>query len=191
MTSFVIIGHRATTSGDFSLNDMPGGAGRMDILCRCVNATFFLSHDLRRDTVCYLILSGGPDPEKTVRFTGETVRYLNPDERSAGSLIKKALAHPCTDRFTESTRGVEVRWGGLARLLEEVPCAVLDEHGADIRSAPALPSGFLLSDHQNFTEEELNLINTLPRYSAGPKCMHADHTITVVLNELDRREANQ
>ncbi len=191
MTSFVIIGHRATTSGDFSLNDMPGAAGRMDILCRCVNTTFFLSHDLRRDTVCYLILSGGPDPEKTVRFTGETVRYLNPDERSAGSLIKKALAHSCTDQFTESTWGVEVRWGGLARLLEEVPCAVLDEHGEDIRTAPALPSGFLLSDHQNFTDEELHLISTLPRYSVGPKCLHADHTITVVLNELDRREANQ
>jgi tRNA (pseudouridine54-N1)-methyltransferase len=25
------------------------------------------------------------------------------------------------------------------------------------------------------------------RYSVGPKCLHADHTITLVHNELDRR----
>ena len=93
MLRFAVIGHKAVTTPDFSLNDMPGGAGRMDVLCRCINASFFLSHDLRRNTECFLILKGGEhaDPANTItlRFSGEKIKSLNPDERSAGALIKK------------------------------------------------------------------------------------------------------
>ena len=41
---------------------------------------------------------------------------------------------------------------------------------------------------KNFTEEEKEMIKELPVVSAGPKIMHADHTITVILNEIDRRD---
>ena len=189
MKRFAVVGHRAATSGTFSLNDLPGSAGRMDILCRCINSSFFLSHDLRRDVECYLILYGEPDPPKTVLFSGSTLRYLSPDERSSAALIKKALSIPCGDEFRESTPGVSVRRGGLARLLSEIPFAVLDEAGEDIRSASVLPDAYLLSDHQNFTGEEEEMLEGLERYSVGPLSLHADHTITVLLNEMDRRES--
>jgi tRNA (pseudouridine54-N1)-methyltransferase len=189
MKRFAIVGHLAATSGTFSLNDLAGSAGRMDVLCRCINSSFFLSHDLRRDVECYLILCGEPGPEKTVLFRGSEVRYLSPDERSSAALIKKALSIPCGDEFRESTPGVYVRRGGLARLLAEIPFAVLDEEGEDIRTAPALPESYLLSDHHNFTPEEQDLIAGYPRYSVGPRSLHADHTITVLLNEMDRRES--
>jgi tRNA (pseudouridine54-N1)-methyltransferase len=188
MKRFAAVGHRARTAGDFSLNDMPGGAGRLDILCRCVNSAFFLSHDLRRDVECYLVLLGEPNPPKTILFRGEELKYLNPDERSAGSLIKKALAFPCGDEFLESTKGVYVRYGDLARLLEEFPFALLDEDGEDIRDLGRVPKCLLMSDHQNFTQEEWDLLEDLPRVSVGPRALHADHTITIVLNEMDRRE---
>jgi len=187
MVAIAVVGHLARSDGDFSLNDMPGGAGRMDILCRCVNASFFLSHDLRRDAECYLILEGPPCPPKTVLIRGSEVRYLNPDERSAGSLIKKALDAPCGDEFRESTRGVHVRKGGLGRLLAEHSFSVLDEAGEDIRAAGELPEAVLLSDHQNFPEKEMELIRNLPKYSVGPRSLHADHAITILLNEIDRR----
>ncbi|MFZ2411418.1 MAG: tRNA (pseudouridine(54)-N(1))-methyltransferase TrmY, partial [Candidatus Methanoperedens sp.] len=108
MKSLIIIGHKAVTV-PFSLNDLPGAAGRMDILCRCVNAALFLSHDLRRDVRVYLILKGEPAPPKLIRFDGAAVRYLSPDERSAASLIKKALEKNVQDFWTESTPGVSVR----------------------------------------------------------------------------------
>ncbi|MDO9540097.1 MAG: tRNA (pseudouridine(54)-N(1))-methyltransferase TrmY [Methanocalculus sp.] len=185
MRRFAIIGHRAVTDPGFSLNDMPGSAGRMDVLCRCVNASFFLSHDLRRDVECYLILKDGM--ETTILFKGETVRSLNPDERSAGALIKKALAKTCGSEFVESSPGVFIRRGGLDRLLSEFSFAILDESGADIRGMDNLPENLLLSDHQNFTEAEEELIAPLPRVSVGPLVLHADHTITVYQNEVDRR----
>jgi tRNA (pseudouridine54-N1)-methyltransferase len=188
MICFATIGHTAVTDGNFSLNDMPGSGGRMDLLCRCVNAAFFLSHDLRRDVRCYLVLLGEPNPPKTILISGKDVRYLSPDERSAGALIKKALSIPCGTIFRESSPGVSVRHGGLGELLADHAFALLDEGGTDIRTEHSLPDAFLLSDHHNLSEEEHVLIRTCPRYSVGPRSLHADHTITVLLNELDRRE---
>ena len=187
MTSFAIIGHLARTDGDFALNDLPGSGGRMDILCRCVNTSFFLSHDLRRDVNCYLILCGKPVPPKTIRFSGNALRSLSPDERSAGALIKKALAMPSGSIFRDAAPGVSVRKGGLAQLMTEHTFGVLDEKGNDIRVAGEIPDAFLLSDHLNFTEDEELQVKLCPRYSVGPACIHADHTITIVNNELDRR----
>jgi len=185
---FIITGHKATTSGEFSLNDMPGSAGRMDVLCRSVNSCFFLSHSLREDVWCYLILLGEPNPPITILIKGNEVKRLNPDERSTGALIKKALTLPCGEKFRKSTPGVYIRKGGLKTLLEEIDVTILDENGEDIRDIQNVPDSYLLSDHLNFTDEETELIIDLPKISAGPKVMHADHTITVILNEFDRRK---
>ena len=65
---------------------------------------------------------------------------------------------------------------------------LLDEGGADIRELNGRPDAWLLSDHVDFFPEEAALVADLPRVSVGPKVLHADHTITVVLNELDRSE---
>ncbi|MDY7081623.1 MAG: tRNA (pseudouridine(54)-N(1))-methyltransferase TrmY, partial [Halobacteria archaeon] len=78
MRKFVVLGHTAPTEPDFTLNDLPGSAGRLDVLCRCVNSSFFLSHSLREDVRLYLVLQG----EITLRFEGRELQHLNPDERS-------------------------------------------------------------------------------------------------------------
>ncbi len=187
MTAFAIVGHLARTDGNFSINDLPGSGGRMDVLCRCVNAGLFLSHDLRRDVDCYLVLLGPPSGPKTVKFSGASVRSLSPDERSAAALIKKVIDVPCGSEFREVADGVSIRKGGLERLISEMPFAVLDETGEDIRKVKDLPGAFLLSDHLNFSDTENELVKDCPRYSVGPKCLHADHTITVLHNERDRR----
>jgi len=189
MKRIAVLGHHATNSGDFSLNDLPGGAGRMDVLCRCVSSSLFLSHGMRRDVEVYLVLLGPPRPPVTLLFSGERIRSLNPDERSAGSLIKMALAIPRGDEFRESTPGVAVRRGGLARLLAEHPFSVLDEGGVDLRKAAEIPENVLLSDHLNFTEEEAELVSGCPAYSVGPLSLHANCAISLLLNEHDRRSA--
>jgi len=189
MTSFAIVGHTATTDGTFSLNDLSGGAGRMDVLCRCVNASLFLSHSLRRDSECFLILQGKPGAPRTICFSGSSIRSLNPDERSPAALIKKALALPCGSEFRNAADGVAVRKSSLSRLLSEGAFAVLDENGTDIRKTDALPSAFLLSDHLSFTPEEEDLLAGCPRFSVGPSVLHAEHAILILLNEIDRRAA--
>ncbi len=191
MKDFIIIGHRAVTA-PFSLNDLPGAAGRMDILCRCVNAALFLSHDLRRDVRLYLVLKGEPAPSKIIRFDGNEVRYLSPDERSAASLIKKALEKKAQEFWTESTPGVSIRKGDLKDLLAELDKKViyLREDGEDFRGKKFEEPLFVLGDHMGMTEEEEKIIEGSEHeiISVGPLSLHADHCIVLLNNEMDRAE---
>jgi len=189
MRTFAVAGHLAPTGDGFTLDDLPGSAGRLDILCRCVNAALSLSHGLRRDAEIHLVLLGPPSPPKDLLIRGDSVRSLSPDERSTAALIRKALALPVGEVFRESTPGVMVRRGGLAGLASGGGYAVLSETGGDMRAARSLPAGFILSDHMDFSDSEETALAGLPRISVGPKVLHADHAITVLQNELDRREA--
>ncbi|MCL7414107.1 MAG: tRNA (pseudouridine(54)-N(1))-methyltransferase TrmY [ANME-2 cluster archaeon] len=206
MREFIVVGHKAVTDGQFSLNDLPGSAGRMDIMCRCVNSALFLSHDLRRDTIIYLVLLGAPGPPKIVRFSGRDVRYLNPDERSSGSLIKKALELKAAVRWKESTPGVWVRQGGLKDVLAELNLDTegivsglyyLHEDGTDIRGEMEgtlyQRTIFILGDHEGMTaDEEHIIVNAGARsLNVGPFSLHADHCIIVVNNELDRKNVRK
>ena len=116
MRTFIVVGHKATTSPNFSLEDIPGTSGRLDILCRAVTAAFMLSHGIRKDVCVYLVLLGGEVP-KTIQLRGETLRHLNPDERTTAALLKKALAVPAEPRWAMSTTGIFVRTGGLAEAI--------------------------------------------------------------------------
>ncbi|MDF1533794.1 MAG: tRNA (pseudouridine(54)-N(1))-methyltransferase TrmY [Methanosarcinaceae archaeon] len=195
MREFLIIGHKAVTSGNFSLNDMPGAAGRMDILCRCTSAALFLSHDMRRDVHVHLLLLGEPYPQKIVRFDGESLRYLNPDERSSGALIKKALEKEVGDMEVKSTPGVWVRHGGLGTLLDEFvgkrrKIVYLREDGEDIRDIVGSlgDAVFIMGDHNGVTEEEEALIVGAGAMvvNVGPLSLHSEHCVTLINNELDR-----
>jgi tRNA (pseudouridine54-N1)-methyltransferase len=189
MRNFIVVGHKATTTPNFSLEDIPGTSGRLDILCRAVTAAFVLSHGIRKDVCVYLVLLGGEIP-KTIRLVGETLRHLNPDERTTAALLKKALALPATAEWAMSTSGIFVRTGNLTELLaylKDVKLIYLREDGADIRSLDtgslSGEAAFILGDHTGMTPEEEALIEQAGAkvVSLGPTSLHADHCI-VLLN---------
>jgi tRNA (pseudouridine54-N1)-methyltransferase len=91
MRNFIIVGHRAVTYPPFSLNDLPGTGGRVDILARSINVAFLLSHGMREGVEVTTVLLGPEDPPKNIRFIGTELKYLNPDERSTGALSRNAL----------------------------------------------------------------------------------------------------
>ena len=94
---FVIVGQKATASPEFSLTDIPGTSGRLDVLLRCLRAALLVSHGLRRDTVVYLVLLGGPLAPRVLRVDGRHVRFIRPDERMLAITVQKALARSATD----------------------------------------------------------------------------------------------
>ena len=163
----------------------------MDLLCRVVASSLFLSHGIREDTTCDIMLLGPPHPGRIIRFDGSALRSLSPDERNIASAIKRALAIPTGKTFREAGPGLLTRKGTLADQLAEKHYAVLDESGTDIRKVASgdLPDAFLLSDNRNFTEDEMDSVRELPKYSLGPAIVHADHAIVLILNEIDRRRS--
>ena len=198
MKDFIIIGNKAVTGGKISLNDLPGSAGRMDVLCRCVTSALFISFGMRRDINVHLVLKGEPGPEKIVRFYGETMRSLNPDERSSGSLIQKAFLIDADGSEKQSTPGVFVRTGNLSVLLDEFkerPLFYLKEDGEDILSAVQTETAgllnngvFILGDNQGvFEDDEAAIENAgAAKLSVGPISLLTSQCITLILNALDR-----
>jgi len=94
-------------------------------VCRCVQATFFLSHVLRKDA--QLLIFDGAD--KGIMMNGERLKYLGPDERSTAILIMKALEtrKEHNRSFCESTPGIFVGCN-----LEECILKIIEEEKADV-----------------------------------------------------------
>lgn len=189
MRRFIVVGHEAVTTPKFGLDDLAGATGRLDVLLRCVNSAFMLSHGLREETELHLVLQGPPGPPTVLRLAGAELRHLNPDERSTAALVRKALARR---REGRSSPGLYVAFQGFEALLRTFAGSLvcLREDGEDLRGAALPPDpAFLLSDHRDFTREEAEAIGALeaPVVSVGPRALHADHCIVLVHNELDRR----
>src|SRR2546428_13354912 len=120
MRRFIIVGHRASTSPEFPLDDLAGGAGRMDLLLTAANAALLVSHDLRRDSEGTPILLGPPDPPRTIRLEGARLQSLGPDLRANAGLVRNALAHGGRVE-RETSPGVFVARRGVAEGLEGGP----------------------------------------------------------------------
>lgn len=195
MRRFVVIGHRAVTSGKFNLNDLCGSAGRLDVLLRCINSAFFLSHDLRRDVELYLILQGEPNPPKTIRLVGNELKYLNPDERSTAALIRNALMKKIDKDEKMSTPGIYVSKYGFEDVIGELVkisrIVYLREDGKEFAPSKEKDYTFVLSDDKDMEErEEAIILKHEPDIvSLGPKSYHSDHCILLVNNTIDRFDA--
>jgi tRNA (pseudouridine54-N1)-methyltransferase len=215
MRRFLVLGHLAPVRPDFHLNDLPGGAGRIDVLCRAMGAALLLSHGIRSDVEAILLLRDSV----RIRIAGDRVKRLNPDERSTAALIRRALrvfseASVVSDpgvasdaagsevsgearhKETQSTPGIFVSRCTLSGILDEWlergdSPIVLHEDGVDAETYvfPSRPA-FILSDHTDFTAEEERLLSDFPRVSLGPTSLHTSQAITIVHYLLDRQSGD-
>ena len=191
MRRFLIVGHRASTDPMFSLDDLAGAAGRMDILLNAANAALHLAHDLRRDVEVGLLLLGPPHPPQLVRFEGFRLRNYQPDIRSNAALVRRALVDPARIE-RESSPGVFGSQANFEEALDRFgPVFVYaKEGGKDIREA-SLPADatFVFSDNQDLMEAEERVLTERGALvvGLGPLALHTDHAIAILQNELDRR----
>jgi tRNA (pseudouridine54-N1)-methyltransferase len=197
---FVVIGQQATASPDFSLLDLPGTSGRLDVLLRCLRAALLVSHGLRRDTIVYLVLQGGPDAPRVLRVDGSEIRFVRPDERALALLVQKALGRelPAAERnaFVTIRPGLARASGDLEAVLADlgpraVTSYVLEEDGRDVRGLPLADDDVVVfvGDNHGFdaaTRARIDLLGATA-IGIGPISLHADDAITVICNELDRR----
>lgn len=184
--TFVVVAHEATAE-DFSLNDL-AGSGRLDLMCRCVNAAFLTSHGLRRDVRLYLVFD-----DVTVWFEGSTLQGLNPDERSIAGLLRNAFERKddvVGMQEVEARPGVHVSRWSLDDVLESAEGSVLELHEDGVPVSEVAPPAnpiFVLSDHREFTEGERGVLGErrMERVRLGPRTIHSDHAVSVAHNWLD------
>ena len=121
MRRFAIIGHRAMSQGKLPLNDMAGGAGRMDVLVRALMASLMTSHGFRKDTEVVLHLQGGPGPNRRIRIDGAAVKGIHAEERSVAGQIAKILKEisPPKGRWIERSKGIWDSRGDLQDTLQD------------------------------------------------------------------------
>ncbi|MFP3908381.1 MAG: tRNA (pseudouridine(54)-N(1))-methyltransferase TrmY [Archaeoglobaceae archaeon] len=193
MRAFLVVGNKAVTQ-PFNLNDLPGSAGRMDILCRCVAQALFYSHGVRRNSEIYLLLMGG-EPSKAVRIVGNEVKYMSPDERNIAGLLRKALRNDQKE-WKRSTPGIYSCVKSFGELLEELSphykLVYLREDGEDIREVQWEINDqlFVMGDHLGISNEmeELLLTYTSKLISLSSLPLQADQCILISHYELDRFE---
>ncbi|MGP8078689.1 MAG: tRNA (pseudouridine(54)-N(1))-methyltransferase TrmY [Thermoplasmata archaeon] len=197
MRRFLLLAHRVPARGEFTLNDLAGGGGRMDEVARAVSTAFTLSNDLRRDTEMTILFAGGPAaPPRRVDLVGARLRYLNPDERSTAALLKNALARAATyPHEFESSPGLRVGptepLEALAEFLRRPGALWLTETGTPIagwRGPPDEVAAVVSDPYDPTPEETERLVSSgVPRVSVGPLVLRTSQVIDAVHRELDLR----
>ena len=119
MRRFAIIGQRAMSQGKLPLNDMAGGAGRMDVLVRAMMSALMTSHGFRDDTEIILHLQGGPGLNRRVKIDGRTVRGIHAEERSVAGQIGKVLKQPTPPKGHWVERSIGI-WDSGGDILDTI-----------------------------------------------------------------------
>lgn len=199
MRRFLLLAHRVPVSGEFTLNDLAGGAGRMDEVARAVSTAFTVSNDLRRDTEVTILFAAEPPPlARRITLVGSHLRYLNPDERSTAALLKNALTRSRGfPREFESSPGLTVAPAyperDLAEFVGQTNAVWMVESGVPIEewSREGSEIAAVVSDPYDPTPGESQLLERsgVPRLSVGPRSLRTSQVIDAVQRELDLREA--
>ena len=150
---FVIVGTRAMAKGKLPLNDLAGGAGRMDVLIRALMSSLLTSHGMREHVEFTMILLGGPGPARRIKFVSNELKGIHAEERAVAGKIAAVLKEPIPPRshWIERSPGIYDGGGDLDMTLDEWDCPIV-RLDAD---SPILYSGQLPGD---FAIDEIGFI---------------------------------
>ena len=193
MREIVYFSGKARTSGNFDTSRLME-AGRMDVAIHTIIASFFLSHDFRKDVKLHLVFYGMPDPPKHLEL--QVTDELEISKKDVANLIKKMLYKCKKDVKTEVFPKCFIEKKSFLHVIEELHeegknIFILDENGEDIReleNKEMKNAVFVLGDHEGFPQKELKRLKTISKkVSVGPKIYFASQVAVLVNNELDRR----
>ncbi|MFX0182821.1 MAG: hypothetical protein ACFE95_07025 [Candidatus Hodarchaeota archaeon] len=178
MRRFLIISNTVDTSKPLFLNSLTG-YGRLDVLCRCITAAFFLSDKFRKDVILTLYFRKN---EKILEIQGSNVRGINPDERAIAGVLKRVFSgkkYPGLTFYREN----------LENLLTRFKPYVLDGSGETFfQKFDSINYTFLIGDQMGFLEEDRHLLGKFDKISLGSHVYLSSQTITILNFLLDNLE---
>ncbi|MFX1513740.1 MAG: tRNA (pseudouridine(54)-N(1))-methyltransferase TrmY [Promethearchaeota archaeon] len=189
---FLVNFYTVRTDGRFPLTNLT--QGRLDVLCRVVRDTLLTSNGIRQDTTLLAVLNGPPKPPKQLEFRGSEIKRLHPDERSIAGLIRSTLK----GKKNSGIHCWEQR--SLKESLELTRSSklfYLQETGEDIHNVLTNylhdKCIFVLGDHLGLKKEDEQLLESYNpvTISIGPISLLSSQCITLIHNEIDRREVEK
>jgi tRNA (pseudouridine54-N1)-methyltransferase len=184
MRTFIVFSEHGRTKGDF--RDLMK-AGRLDILCHDVIASFFLSNAMRSDVRLHLILNGPPDPPKHIEFESNEETPFS--KKDIGNMIRSVLWKYKPKKRIEAFPGVHIEKKHFEDVLKENPdFYLLEPNGKPIREVEFGDNPvFVLGDHMGLPRHERKAARKLAkeRVSVGPMPYFSSQCIVVVNNHLD------
>nr|MDO8081552.1 tRNA (pseudouridine(54)-N(1))-methyltransferase TrmY [Candidatus Freyarchaeota archaeon] len=192
---FILKASNAHTDNKFTVKDLPGTSGRMDLVCRCILSALLLSNTHRVDTVFYAVLEGPPRPPLIIELDGEKIEELPREELQVGLVLKEML-DPKIESFPSGFRLVK---RGFRELVEEQAkkskIYYLYQSGNDVnktlnelKNAEKPQIAFILGDHIGFNQNDIEYLKEkgIKPLSLGLKEYLGSHCIFLVHEKLDR-----
>ncbi len=198
MRVFVLRARKGPTSPAAVVKAM-GYPDHFEVIAHSVVSALMISKHTRDDVVFHVVLEGSPVPPVTVTFNSASMGSLGGFDEATIAGVFRRILRPAADLAKEERLEVEpgiqlhkISFEALIKgLSREMPVCILDKKGEDIRSAKfGDDCAFIFSDHIPMQKKTLSLLKRLGvrGLSLGPKVLFAAHCITLVHNELDRRE---
>ena len=174
MRNFIVFSNTVDTSKPLALNSLTA-YGRLDVLCRCITAAFFLSDDFRKDVVLQIYFRNNA---KILEIQGEKVRGINPDERAIAGVLKKVFQGR---KFS----GISFYSQNIENFINNRKIIVLDAAGDSPTHHLNDNEYFLIGDQIGFIEEDFYLFTDFQRLSLGSQTYLSSQTITILNHLLD------
>ena len=198
MTLFVVRARAAPVDPDAFRAAIGRGVG-VEYLAEIIRHALFISQGHRSEVTLQLVLEKSADYSRVLTIKGSALGAVSDlHEEALLALIVDALTAARglgrEERVTDA-RGVEIQAISFESLVKSLagthPVHVLTPDGEDIRGLTITGDPvFVMTDH---TPMPKNTYKSMARQgvkpvSVGPKMLHAAQCITLINNELDRRE---
>lgn len=197
MREFILLALKSWTSPDFDVLHLPE-AGRIDLVCRTISNTLWISNDLRRDVILHVVMNGPKYPPKVITIKGETLKGFEYDEIGLAKKIKDALKKGINLKMHESIEvspGFFISKNSFESLVKEKAVNnkiyYLHPKGVDILESEISDDDnnvFIFGDYIGLPKKTEKLLKDLGaiKLKLGKTMLFASHCPIVVNYVLDR-----
>jgi tRNA (pseudouridine54-N1)-methyltransferase len=188
--SFLLKASTAHTAPDFDLRQVASTSGRLDVVCRCIQAAFTGPKGVRADVEFSAILEGPSKPPLELKLTSTQLDRLPTDEVEVAEWIFQAMQSE-GNKITLKRESFERAVRGLRGPRREL--FYLHEDGRDVEWLKEFDSGdlgFILGDHVGLDPASERFLDSLgiQRVSIGPRSYLSSSCILFVNSFLDSIE---
>ena len=188
--SFLLKASTAHTAPDFDLRQVASTSGRLDIICRCIQAAFTGPKSVRSDVEFTAILEGPPKPPLALKLTSSQLPSIPTDEVEIATWIFQAMESE-NKSMTLKREGFEKAVRGLRSPKRQL--FYLHENGIDVdelKERDLDEVGFILGDQLGLDPVSERLLDSLgtQRVSLGLRSYLSSSCILFVNSFLDSIE---